>query len=270
MNVNAIYFSPTETTKKIVEGIAQKVVNNLSQNKSYNRIDFTLMDARNKNVLLNEKDLAIIGVPVYAGRVPNVLLNYLNTIRGNGATAVCIVVYGNRNFDDALIELRDILEGDGFHVIAAGAFVGEHSFSRILAKSRPDEKDMIVVNEFADQICQKILKGNSYEEITVKGNQPYRKYYMPKDKAGNPVDIRKVVPKTNTNCTGCKVCVEICPMGSIDMDDPSKLNGICIKCGACIKKCPVSAKYYDDLDYLRHQYELEEEFIDRKEPELFI
>ena len=38
-------------------------------------------------------------------------------------------------------------------------------------------------------------------------------------------------------------CVEICPMGSIDRDDP---------------------------DYLRHQYELEEQFADRKEPELFL
>lgn len=270
MNVNAIYFSPTETTRKIVEGIAQKVVNILPQKKSFNRIDFTLKDTRNEIVSLNEKDLAIIGVPVYAGRVPNILLKYLNTIRGNGAMAVCVVVYGNRNFDDALIELRDIVEGDGFHVIAAGAFVGEHSFSKILAMSRPDEKDMTIADQFADQIYQKILKGHLNETITVKGNQPYRKYYMPRDKAGNPVDIRKVTPKTNNNCIGCKLCAEICPMGSIDIDDPSKLNGICIKCGACIKKCPVSAKYYDDLDYLRHQYELEEEFIDRKEPELFI
>ncbi len=270
MNVNAIYFSPTETTKKIVEGMAQKLAYTLSENKNFNKIDFTLKDARHKNLSLKEEDLAIIGVPVYAGRVPNVLLNYLNSIRGNGAMAVCVVVYGNRNFDDALIELRNILEGDGFHVIAAGAFIGEHSFSRVLAMGRPDDKDMVIAHEFAYQIYQKILNSHLYETITVKGNQPYGKYYMPKDKAGNPVDIRKVAPKTNKNCMGCKLCAEICPMGSIDINDPSKLKGICIKCGACIKKCPVSAKYYDDPDYLRHQYELEEEFIDRKEPELFI
>ena len=58
-------------------------------------------------------------------------------------------------------------------------------------------------------------------------------------------------------------------MGSIDMDDVSKFIGICIKCGACIKKCHVGAKYYDDVNYLKHQHELEDKFVDRKEPELF-
>ncbi|MBR0596918.1 EFR1 family ferrodoxin [Sinanaerobacter chloroacetimidivorans] len=269
MNVNAVYFSPTETTKKIVEGIAQKIVRILSENTYYIN-DFTLKNARDEALSFHEKDLVIVGVPVYAGRVPNVLLNYLNSMRGNGAMAVCVVVYGNRNYDDALIELRDIIKEDGFQVIAAGAFVGEHSFSKILAMGRPDEKDMAVVDRFADQICKKLAEGSVHDTITVQGNEPYRKYYMPRDKAGNPVDIRKVTPRTNINCKNCRICANICPMGSIDPVQPSKLNGICIKCGACIKKCPFGAKYYDDPDYLRHQYELEEEFSDRREPELFI
>jgi NAD-dependent dihydropyrimidine dehydrogenase PreA subunit len=84
------------------------------------------------------------------------------------------------------------------------------------------------------------------------------------------VDIRKVVPKTNSCCNDCKLCVEICPMGSIDFKDVTKLNGICIKCGACIKKCSKNAKYYDDEDYLRHKYELEIDFDSRKEPDVFV
>ena len=270
MNVNAMYFSPTGTTKKIVKSIAQKIAQELSANKSYNVIDFTLKDIRTEAVSFNKDDIVIIGVPVYAGRVPNILLNYVNTINGNGALAVCVAVYGNRNYDDALIELRDIAEGDGFHVIAAGAFVGEHSFSKILAAGRPDEKDLDVAVRFAGQICGKVAKGHSDELLAVKGEAPYRKYYMPKDKDGNPVDIRKVTPKTNADCTDCKLCAEVCPMGSIDFEDTAKLNGICIKCGACVKKCPVSAKYYDDPGFLRHQYELEEQFKERREPELFV
>lgn len=270
MNVNAIYFSPTRTTKKIVESIAQKIAQNLSPNTVYNTIDFTPKDVRTEAASFSKDDIVVIGVPVYAGRVPNILLNYLNTIRGNGAVAVCVAVYGNRNYDDALIELRDIAEADGFHVIAAGAFVGEHSFSKILAMGRPDEKDLHAAEQFADHICSKIAKGHFDELLTVKGEEPYRKYYMPKDKDGNPVDIRKVTPKTNADCINCKLCVEVCPMGSIDFDDTSKLIGICIKCGACIKKCPVSAKYYDDPGFLRHQYELEEQFKERREPELFV
>ena len=98
----------------------------------------------------------MLGTPVYAGRVPNVLLPYLNSIEGNEALAIPIVLFGNRNYDDALIELRDILEKDGFHTLAAGAFVGEHSFSRILAKNRPDAQDMDIVSEFVQQIVAKL------------------------------------------------------------------------------------------------------------------
>ena len=270
MNVNALYFSPTGTTKKITEGIAQRIAQKISGKSEIKVIDFTLKEKRDKEISFTENDLVVIGVPVYAGRVPNVLLPYLNSVLGNGAMAVCVVVYGNRNYDDALIELRDTAQADGFRVIAAGAFVGEHSFSKVLAMGRPDEKDMEIAERFADQILSKIEKGNPGDMVAVKGEEPYRKYYMPRDRAGTPVDIRKVTPKTNSDCNNCKVCVKICPMDSIDPEDPAKLVGICIKCGACIKSCPTSAKYYDDADYLRHQYELEQQFEARREPELFV
>lgn len=68
-------------------------------------------------------------MPVIAGRVPNVLLKFLDTLQGGGALAVPVVLYGNRNFDDALIELRNILQDRGFYAIGAAAFIGEHSFS---------------------------------------------------------------------------------------------------------------------------------------------
>ncbi|SDH04588.1 EFR1 family ferrodoxin [Desulfosporosinus hippei] len=268
--INAMYFSPTDTTKKIVSGIAEKISENLDDGRGIKSIDFTLPEPRKQLISFTQEDIVVLGVPVYAGRVPNVLLKYLNTIKGNGALAVPVVVYGNRNYDDALIELKDILELNGFKPIAGAAFIGEHSFSRTLAKDRPDDRDLVIVKEFSRQIYKKITTLDNFQALVVKGNPDYKSYYMPKDKEGRPVDIRKVTPKTNSDCTNCKLCVQICPMGSIDQEDVSKLNGICIKCGACIKKCPFQAKYYDSEDYLRHKYELEVEFASRKEPALFI
>ncbi len=268
--INTMYFSATDTTKKIVLGIAKELRHNIGLKENVNIIDFTLPEERKKVISFSKDDIIIIGVPVYAGRVPNVLLKYLNSIVGNGALAISVVVYGNRNYDDALIELRDILESDGFRVIAGAAFIGEHSFSNDLGKNRPDEKDMHVVNELANKIYNKIIYENPIETVVVKGNKPYRKYYMPKDEYGNPFDIRKVKPKTNNDCINCKLCVSVCPMGSIDYQNVTKLNGICIKCCACIKKCPVQAKCFDNTVYLRHKQELEIKFHYRKEPELFI
>jgi NAD-dependent dihydropyrimidine dehydrogenase PreA subunit/flavodoxin len=268
--ISTLYFSATGTTKKVVCGIGKRIKENINENITITNIDFTLPDVRKKIVSFTEQDVVIIGVPVYAGRVPNVLLKYLNSITGNGALAIPVVVYGNRNYDDALIELKDILELNNFQIIGGGAFIGEHAFSNILAKNRPDEEDMAIVRDFADQIYTKLITQDKIQTLIVNGNKPYRKHYIPKNKDGIAVDIRKVTPKTNRNCNNCKVCSNICPMGSIDFEDVSKLNGICIKCGACIKKCPMNAKYYDDKDYLIHKHELEVKFVYRRHPEFLI
>ncbi|MDD3854025.1 MAG: EFR1 family ferrodoxin [Syntrophomonadaceae bacterium] len=269
--MNTMYFSPTETTRKIVSGIADRILKDSGETKAIHTIDFTLANIRKEPVFFAKEDLVVIGVPVYAGRVPNVLLDYLNSISGNGALAVAVVVYGNRDYDDALIELKDILESRGFTVIAAGAFVGEHSFSKTLAADRPDDKDMEIVNSFAGQIFAKISSQAPLQNIQVKGNKPYRKYYVPKKENGEAVyDFRKITPKTNEDCIDCKLCAQVCPMESIDFDDVSTIKGICIKCCACIKKCPMQAKYFDSPDYLRHKDELEIAFARRSEPELFI
>lgn len=268
LNISAMYFSPTGTTEKIVKGIADNLKIKFN-GSNINYVDFTRPETRKMQQFFSEENLVVFGVPVIAGRVPNVLLKYLKTIIGNNALAIAIVVYGNRSYDDALIELKDTLEANGFKVVAGGAFIGEHSFSKTLANNRPDVLDMSVVNDFSKQIYDKISKGN-FDTVKVKGNKLYRDYYKPKDKSGNPVDFRKIVPKTDESCIDCKRCAEVCPMGSIDYNDVSKLNGICIKCCACIKKCPTEAKYFDDMNYLNHKHELELEFTKRKEPEMFL
>jgi NAD-dependent dihydropyrimidine dehydrogenase PreA subunit/flavodoxin len=265
-----MYFSATDTTKKVVTGIAKQLSECGDEIIDIGNIDFTLPENRKKSLSFTEDDLVIVGVPVYAGRVPNVLLKFLGSVSGNGALAVAVVVYGNRHYDDALVELQDILAANGFSVIAAGAFVGKHSFSKILAKNRPDEKDMAAVNNFANQIYRKIESKGKFNEIVIKGSRPYRKYYVPRNENNEPTDIRKVAPKTNNNCINCKLCASHCPMGSIDYEDPTKLNGICIKCCACIKKCPTNAKYFEDENYLRHKHELEINFANRREPEIFM
>jgi len=267
--INAMYFSPTSTTKKIVSSISNRISNNLYSENKVNHIDFTPLEKRSEKVNFTDSDLLVIGVPVYAGRVPNILLKYLNEVKGYGALAVPIVVYGNRNYDDALIELKYILEANGFNIIAAAAFVGEHSFSYTLGMGRPDLKDMSVANQFSDNIYNILLRQKFDEKIEVTGHMPLRPYYMPRDNMGNPIDIRKVTPKTKNSCNDCKLCAELCPMGSIEFSDTKKINGICIKCGACIKMCPVHAKYFDDLGYLKHKEELEINFEMRREPELY-
>lgn len=268
----AVYFSATDTTKKTVLTIADEAARLLGvEREDY---DFTLPGMRENGFAAGKDDLVIFGTPVYAGRVPNVLLKYLATIQGNGALAVPVVLFGNRNFDDGLIELRDILENTGFHTVAAAAFVGEHSFSKTLAAGRPDADDMKEALAFAGKVAEKVKglpKGEAPAPVEVEGvPHPYRGYYQPRDRKGVSIDIRKVKSLVSDACDDCKICADVCPMGSISHENVREYTGICIKCGACIKKCPKQARYYEDEGYLYHQHELEEGYTRRAAISLFL
>ncbi|GAB1476659.1 EFR1 family ferrodoxin [Bacillota bacterium] len=264
MNITILYFSPTGTTKKALGIFGKKLAEALGV-EAVKELDFTPKKNREIQYRFTEDDLVIMGLPVYAGRLPNVLKDFLGTIEGGGALGVAITMFGNRSFDDGLVELRDRMTEDGFKVIGAGAFVGEHSFSKVLGKGRPLAEDVAQLEEFALAVAEKVKEGNLNTEFAVTGELPYRPYYTPKNMQGEPANFLKAKPLTSSACTDCKLCVKLCPMDSIDYDDTSLVPGICIKCSACVKFCPVGAKYFDDEGFLSHVQQLETYFMDPKE-----
>jgi len=268
----AVYFSGTGTTEKTVRRIASDLSAALSAPMEV--FDFTPPAARQDDLSFGPEDLVVLGVPTYAGRVPNVLLPYLTgKVHGAATPAVPVVLFGNRNFDDSLMELRNIMTDNGFMPVAAAAFVGEHSFSRTLGAGRPNAEDLAQMDDFACGAAQKLqeIVALPTVPVSVAGEEPIRPYYTPRDRHGAPINILKVKPKTDmTLCGGCGLCAARCPMGSIDPADVSQVKGICIKCCACVKGCPSGAKYFDDPGYLYHQHELEEIYARPAENALFI
>ena len=256
----AVYFSGTGTTEKTVRRIASSLAAAFSA--PLEAVDFTAPAVRKEALAFGPDDLVVLGTPTYAGRVPNVLLPYLTEqIRGADTPAVPVVLFGNRDFDDSLMELRNIMTANGFVPVAAAAFVGEHSFSRTLGAGRPNAADLAEMDDFARAAARKIggLAALPAVPVAVAGQEPIRPYYTPRDRHGAPINILKVKPKTDmVLCGGCGLCAARCPMGSIDPTDVSQVKGICIKCCACVKGCPSGAKYFDDAGYLYHQHELEE------------
>lgn len=267
----AVYFSGTGTTRRTVERIVGDIAARLGL--PVQSVDFSRPALRQETLRFSDTDLVVFGTPVYAGRVPNVLLPFLQEkVVGGGALAVPVVLFGNRNYDDALMELRNILIADGLHPIAAGAFVGEHSFSRVLGQGRPNAEDTAQMDRFAARTAELAAKLESAPQnpVAVGGQEPIRPYYTPRDRAGNPINILKVKPKTDlSRCGGCGLCAELCPMGSIDPADVSQVKGICIKCCACVKGCPTGAKFFDDAGYLYHRHELEAEYARPAANEVF-
>ena len=123
------HFSPTGGTKKIADAISAGFHTPVVE------MDLTKADS---TVTLGENDGLMAVLPVYAGRVPQIALERLAALKGSGQKAVAVVVYGNREYEDALLETEDALEANGFQVIAAAAFIAEHSIARSIAAGRPD------------------------------------------------------------------------------------------------------------------------------------
>ncbi len=266
-SVVGAYFSATGTTKKVVTALAETVAEALGA--EYREFPFNAPAVRQEEAAFSADQLVVMGVPVYAGRVPNLIMPYIrDLVKGGGALAVPVVLYGNRNFDDGLMELRNLMRDNGFHPIAGAAVVGEHAFSKILGAGRPDADDMALVQKLAEGVIAKV---QSYTEapaevVEVEGCDPIRPYYTPRDRHGEPIkDFLKAKPVTDKEtCVNCGLCAQICPMGAIDPQDVSSVVGKCIKCCACVKRCHTGAKYFDHEGYLYHQHELEEQYAGRR------
>ena len=143
-----IYFSPTHSSEKIAKAIASGI--GMPRRKIF---DLTYDEAE-CGIKISEYDLAIICVPVYAGRVAPTAATRLQRLKASGSKAIVAVTYGNRDYDDALVELYDIAVASGFNPIAAAAFIGEHSYSRPnmpIAEGRPDANDIASAKQFGKE-----------------------------------------------------------------------------------------------------------------------
>lgn len=254
--VRALYFSPTHSSGKIALALAADLAGALG--KASDAWDLTLPPAREKDYVCAPEDVLVFAFPVYAGRLPQLLQAPLARLTGNGAATAAVAVYGNRDYDDALLEAVDLLTRQNCTVTAAGAFIAEHSLAPLVGAGRPDARDMRALADFAKRVAAKIAAGKP--AVQVKGKRPYKE-------RGPAADIR---PKTRQTCTRCMICVQGCPVGVISGDDPGVAAAGCIRCCACVKFCPEKAKYFDDETMARIRGMLESKCTARREPELFV
>ena len=224
MHLYEITFSPTGGTQKCADLIARGLETEPVKLDLLKPISATAFEP---------DDVCLVAMPVFTGRIPEVAAERLSLLRGNGAKAVLIAVYGNRLAEDALAEMEDLLKAQGFSVIAGIEAVAEHSIVRQFAAGRPDAKDASELAEFATKIRAK-LNSHNPECPKLPGNRPYREHG-----AG-------LKPYATDHCIACGRCAAECPVGAISPDhlrteDPAK----CISCMRCIAVCPVHARQND-------------------------
>lgn len=272
-----VFFSPTHTSAKIARavgdgiGMGRRMETDLTLDESADPIEIT-------------NALTVIAAPVYGGRVAPVALKRLKRLKGNNAPAILIAVYGNRDYEDALIELRDTAVELGFTPLSAGAFIGEHSYSTTnmpIAAGRPDASDLQIAFQFGQDSLNKLIEKTAVtspelqaacklkslggklsillSSFFIKGTSPYKIV-----QAGKPA-----CPVCTEACFVCGECVEVCPTHAISISkDGSQIEtdiNRCIKCCACVKECPNEARVFHTL----FAAILHEKFNTRREPELF-
>ena len=104
MNVTQITFSPTGGTAQVAELITR------SWGMPVHKIDLSNAQTAGSFLSLGKGDLAIIAIPSYGGRVPGLAAQRISNIHGNQTPCVLVCVYGNRAYEDTLVELNDIAE----------------------------------------------------------------------------------------------------------------------------------------------------------------
>jgi len=252
-NYHMVYFSPTNTTQKIVKEIAGSLP------EPFKEFDIT---AQGHDLSFGSDDFVIVGIPVYSGRVPAIARERLSSMSGNKTPVALAATFGNRHYDDALLELKHLLESSGFLVVGAAAFVTEHSVVPRFGKGRPDESDKRVIQQFTASLKNKIniWDADAHMEVKVKGNPEYRKYQS--------IPIK---PHTTSACTKCGLCAGKCPAKAIPPDNPRKTDKQkCVTCVRCIRICPKGARKFYKLESFLAERSLKKLCSEYKQPEIFM
>ncbi len=248
-----ITFSPTATSRKVGEAIAAGTAV-----QAVEITDLTLDSSPLPEIPADT--LTIVAVPVYAGHVAPLAMQRLAELRSNGAPAVPVVVYGNRDYEKALTELSGFLTERGFRLIAAATFIGEHSYStaeKPIAAGRPDAADLALARIFGESIRKKIEAAEDIAGLdsvnVVRIPRPRRPLIPQLRFVYNVIKLRKSrVAKPRTPevdaqlCTHCGYCASICPSGAIAKgNECSSDSKKCIRCCACVKQCPRHARTFN-------------------------
>ena len=270
--VSCIFFSPTGTTKTITENIAHGI-----GAEHVDMTDITQQSEREKAPEKFGNELVILATPVYYGRVPEVVCEYLSELQADQTPVVLVAVYGNRAYDDALKELHDIALASKFIPVAAGAFVAEHSYSTAdspIAHGRPDESDKQKAREFGMTVRKKLQGLDSTDKMPdfeIPGQVPYIEPENLKmiKQARSAIAL---TPETDPSvCTQCGQCAEICPADAISPDDATQTDRWkCLICFACVKNCPEGARQMNEPHFQAAIQKLQEACQVRREPEVYL
>ncbi len=271
------YFSPTRASMKIARAIADGM-------RVARREEIDLTTDRGDTPIAVRDAICVAAAPVYGGLVAPVAVRRIARLRAENSVAIPVAVYGNRDYEDALVQLRDLLRAQGFTPLCGAAFVGEHSYSRPgmpVAEGRPDAADLRKAAGFGAQAYGSLLRqlglrnppAADARDFALRYDDPLESLVTAPAMKGNvpykaPAPFMPQAPAVNGNCRGCGECAGRCPTGAITMAGgrSATRTDLCTTCCACVKCCPAGGRTFDTpYTAMLHRY-----FGARREPECFV
>ncbi len=254
MKLVQIVFSPTGGTQKVADILTEEWEGPVIG------IDLSDAGADYSKIESGQGDVALVAVPSYGGRVPALAAKRLMKINGNQAQCIIVCVYGNRAYEDTLVELQDIVESCNFRTVAAISAIAEHSIMHQYAAGRPDEKDKEELHGFAKTIYRKLMNHETVKSVPeIPGSRPYKK--------SGGVGL---VPKATKSCISCGLCAKNCPAQAIDKENLKTADSNkCISCMRCVVKCPKSARKVNGAMVAAAALAIKKACSERKGNELF-
>ncbi len=255
--VTCVFFSATGLTEKtanvFLSALALPCV----------KWDVTPFSQKDKTRVFGPDELVVFSAPVYGGRIPVPAAERFEKMRGRNTPAVCLAVYGNRAYEDALSEMRDLAVQGGFIPVAFAASVAQHSIMRRTAFGRPDGKDREKITSFARGVWNKLEKASALTAAdipSIGGCAPYRVF--------KGIALK---PSASSSCVKCGACVERCPVGAISASAPDQTDKTrCISCMACVSACPKNARGINKLVLWLAGRSFERKYGKRREPDFFL
>ena len=162
------YFSPIGGTAKMIEMLVSRLAGMLDGcSPEEVRCEYhDLLRMTDEEMVLDDETIAVLGVPVYVGKVPIPALKQISRIHPEGAVTVAAVSYGARTFGNALYELNHFAEQQGFKVVGAGAFAVKYGRHR----SNENVVDQDAINRFGKAAANKIrrLAGCEIDDLKIR------------------------------------------------------------------------------------------------------
>lgn len=247
MKYAIFYFSPCGGTKAVADIFSRELGDAPEQ-----EITTPSMDVK-----LDADTLTFFCFPVYGGRIPKPMYERMKIIRGENTPCVPVAVFGNRAFDDALLEMSELAGSCGFVTVGGCAIVAPHSIDPEFGAGRPDTSDRTKIHDF----IEKLKTADSFKPVKMPGDPAY---------ASKKVKSLPLYPAPSKDCAGCGICYKYCPAGAIKAKRMKTMPSKCISCMRCVNMCSTDSRAVPSAMRLAAHVTLKKLCSERKEPQFYL